>query len=453
MSAMLSMAPSRGVEHLMLDTARRLARQPAGWVVLIVHLSRMFGARPHHRRIGRAILQDVALRHDGQVFSPRNGDLVLLCRETPPGLRAYHSGLEPQQLPATFERLLRADSPIAERLTSAWALEADTERLVAYATARQAESVAVPPDESEDCGQTASIDLLATRAADLGIDELMHRQTAVLLLAGRPRPDEAAAAGAIRPLFTELSYAIAAIEARAGIIGQATADPFLFRHLAGRLDHSLLAAMATQLGAGTPLDALRQRLGGPPLHLNMTLPTVLSDSFACVAAAAHAAGAALGIEVAFAEACADPAAFSAARRVLRQYNVALTLDGISHLSLCLAQPWALGPDLVKLDWSARLPGLPAVEQAQIGAALARVGLHRVVLHQADSEAALRWGLALGIRRFQGRHVDAMLGAARLVACPDAEHCALRQCAERGTAVAAAGRVGCRNHALLDAAAP
>jgi hypothetical protein len=62
-------------------------------------------------------------------------------------------------------------------------------------------------------------------------------------------------------------------------------------------------------------------------------------------------------------------------------------------------------------------------------------------------------MARGIRRFQGRYVDAMLGAARIVSCPAAETCTLRQCIERATATARAGRAGCGNLALLNAGAP
>ena len=73
-----------------------------------------------------------------------------------------------------------------------------------------------------------------------------------------------------------------------------------------------------------------------------------------------------------------------------------------------------------------------------------IGTDKVVLHHAETEAALRWGLAHGIRRFQGRHVDAMLGASRIVSCGQAEACTLRQCIERAGAAGRVGRAGCVN---------
>jgi hypothetical protein len=59
----------------------------------------------------------------------------------------------------------------------------------------------------------------------------------------------------------------------------------------------------------------------------------------------------------------------------------------------------------------------------------------VVLHHAETEAALRWGMAQGLRRFQGRHVDAILAAGRILACPQATGCTVRQCMDRGAAIA------------------
>ncbi len=76
---------------------------------------------------------------------------------------------------------------------------------------------------------------------------------------------------------------------------------------------------------------------------------------------------------------------------------------------------------------------------------------RIVLHRAETEAAVTWGQAQGISRFQGRHVDAMLGAGRILHCPLSRGCTLRQCIERGAAIADVGRSGCGNTALLDGA--
>jgi hypothetical protein len=227
------------------------------------------------------------------------------------------------------------------------------------------------------------------------------------------------------------------------------ADPFLFRHLAFRLDWRMLALLADAAGTGGVLDIAAGGPGTAPLHINMTLPGILSNRFARVARLCRSFAAPIGIEVALIEACADPAAFERGRRVLHDAGLKLVLDSVSHLALMLARPGALQPDMVKLDWSPALPDLPLEERLRVAVALERLGPDRVVLHKAETEAALRWGLAQGIRRFQGRHVDAMLAAGRGLACPRAAHCTLRQCIERAASVGPSGRAGCDAAGLLD----
>jgi hypothetical protein len=252
----------------------------------------------------------------------------------------------------------------------------------------------------------------------------------------------------LRPLFREITFSVAVLEARIAAVGQAHADPFLFRHLASRLDSRMLELLRQDLQVNGPLTA-GARGSGPILHLNLTVAGILSDRFARFAATCRAVGAQVGVEIPLVGACADPEAFIIARTRLRLAGLALVLDGVSHHALMLTVPMVLEPDLVKLDWSTHLPEAgPAVEQA-----VQALGCARVVLHRAETEEALKWGMAHGIRRFQGRHVDAMLAAGRIGACAHGGGCSLRQCIERASATGLGGRAGCGNPVLLDAASP
>jgi len=422
------------------DAVVRLLRAPpdrqAGRLALALHLSRLDppAPRPYHRRVARAVLDDAARRYDGQVFALRNGDLVML-------LQAADAGTA---LATTLARLFQVDVPNADLLLSRWLLPGDADGLLAFVDARLADDLpGLAPDHaalvepSAGIGAFAAIDALIENSP---VSDLMQRQTAVLLSPG--------GSARLRPLFREITFSLAVLEARVASAGHLVADPFLLRHLATRLDGHMLQALADDLRGGGPLTAgARDR--GPMLTLNLTLPGILSAGFASFAAACHAAGARVGIEVSLLDACADAEAFLLARERLGVAGLTMVLDGVSHHALMLTTPAALQPDLVKLDWSKQLPEAGSALET----ALADLGPARVVLHRAETEEALRWGLAQGIRRFQGRHVDAMLAAGRIGACPQAALCTPRQCMERASATASAGRVGCRNTVLLDAAAP
>ena len=423
-------------ERLLHDAAARAARFPQGRVALVVHLSRLHppAPQPYHVRVARALLADAAGRRDGHLFALGNRDLVLLCA----------AGGEVLALPALLRRLLCRDAPDPAALVSLWDLQADAAALLAYAAARlvdPAGPVAAPP-----AGPVTPLALerVAAMLRGAGIDGLMRRQTAALLA------PPGAGTAPLRPLFHEVAPSPAALAAVAEEAAPLVADPCLSQPFAARLDAMLLDWLGAALGGGGPADAARRGL--PPLHLNLTLPTLRGAAFADLARRCRAAGARLGVEVRLQDAAADPAGFRAARQAAAALGCAVALDGVSHLALLVARPWELPADLIKLDWSPALAHLPAEEQAALGAALRAAGPARIVLSGAGDEAALRWGGAQGIRRFQGPQVEALLAAARRLSCPAGRGCTRAQCAARATASDAAGRAPCRRPDLLDAAA-
>ena len=438
-------------ERQLLDTIRRVAAPgwgSPGWAALIVlfHQFPAPGPRAHHRRVARALLDDAAQRHGGQVFALRNLDLVLLCPQAP--LRAPLAmrphGAPPgtplgETLPELMLRLLRAETQAAAPPLALWSLPEQRHRLLAYAADRLAEVGLTPLDRAV---ARAEPPVGSTTAAETHVvPDLLLRQTAVFL-------DTAGAALRLRPLFREITYA-AALQAETGI-DPFEADPFLLRHFAIRLEQRLLAALPGEAKRGGALDPLA---ASPPLHLNLAPDAITTDAFAALAALCRAHGVRLGVEITLVDAGADPASYAAARAILAAGGITCAIDQASLLALRLTRLVTLAPDLVKLEWTPRLSRLSGPERQDLEADLRDIGPERILLMGADSEAALQWGSTRGIRRFQGRHVDAMLAASRLAICSHAGGCTLRQCTERASATAPAGRAGCRNTPLLDAGAP
>ncbi len=416
-----SITADRRIEGRLHAAVQRCLRAGQDWAVIVLHLSALLLPRPHHRRIAGAILGDAALRHEGQVFTQPGGDLAMLCRTE--GLAGTAE---------TLARLFRVDASRVEALLTLWRLPSDAASVLAYAD-RQPETPALPDQKlSPPAGAmlpdtTNAIDaLLATER----LSDLMRQQIAIRL------------DGGMRPIFREMTFSMAALQARIAVMGPARTDPYLLRHLAARLDGRMLAGMAERLPPGDL-----------PLHVNLTVAGVLSDAFPPFARAVEQAGVAASAGLSMLEACADPPAFSEASARLRGHGFAVALDGIGHTALLMTRPRATGADWVKLDWSARLATGSKRETTAMTEALDRIGTDRIVLQRAETEAAVAWGMAQGIRRFSGRHVDAMLAAARLAACRFAADCTLRQCVERASATEPGGRSGCRDVAGLNAGCP
>lgn len=421
--------------RLLLEALERIVRaspaRQAGWALLALHLSRIPppGVRAHHRRVAAAVLDDAAARAAGQVFAMANGDLVLLFQPADGGAA----------LLAALARLFKADFADTAILRSVWPLGDSASLALAYVMARVSEGDrATPaPEPASSTGAIAAMDDIVQTGA---LSDLMHRQTAVLLRPGR--------ALAVVPLFREVAISTSVLEAR--IAGShATADPFLFNHLAARLDHRMLTELRNDVPGG---GLLSMGLGAAALHINMTVSGILSQDFANFANAcppALAAGLRIGVEVQFVEAFADIKAFILARERLRLAKLHLVLDGVSADTLLLTDPGILRPSLVKLSWSAAMQ----TAGPELAEAITRLGADRIVMHRTENDAAVVWGMARGITRFQGRYVDAMLAAERMRACAQAKACTVRQCTERASATGRAGRTGCLNLPLLDLGAP
>jgi len=435
-------------ERALVDAAERALRAPKGRVALALHMARLKppAPRPHHLRIARALLQDAASRHGGQVFPLRNGDLVLLCVDPDLERRVAGSQSSPLALPGALARLFGPDAPETELLTSLWRLEGQGEGFRAYVAARAADqTVAVLPPAEEGAASPAGLAALDQVLAESDVADLLGQQTAIQLAEGRGLPLVAR----LVPLFRELTISLAALQARQDI-AEAIADPFLFRTFAARLDARMLTALHEDLTAGGKLTrpAVKQ---GLPIHLNLTLEHLVSPGFARLSQLARRVGARFGIEVNLMEAAADPDLFEYARGLLELAGFPLILDGLDHVGLTMMHVGGLRPALVKLVWSPRLVDAPSPEMSAIDAAIKRLGPGRVVLARAESEDALVWGQSRGITRYQGYFLDAVQAAARMAGCHSAKACSLRQCMTRAGILSAAGRAGCGNPAQLDLA--
>lgn len=264
--------------HL-LEAVERALRAPHGRMALVLHLSSMARPAPraYHRRIARAVMDDAAQRHCGQVFALHNDDLLLLFRSEDAGIPVVQ----------TLARLFMADVPDAARVTTLWSLARDGAAVLHYAQTRLLDAVPDPALD-EPVGSAHAIDAIESIVQHSRLSDLTQRQTAVLLVPGSQ--------ARLRPLFREITFSVAVLEARIAAVGQAHADPFLFRHLAGRLDGRMLDALRQDLQVNGPLTA-GAREHDPMLHVNLTLAGILSDGFAQFAAACRAVGARIGIEV------------------------------------------------------------------------------------------------------------------------------------------------------------
>ena len=187
-------APDDAAEALLREVTRLIARPPGlrnegAPLALVLHLSRLSppAPRPHHRRVARALMQDTAGWHGGQLFSLGNGDLVLLCRDTAGAdTSPYVAATSPsraasiRELPGMLRRLLRVDTPLGLDLVSVWPLATQGRALQDFARARIARQEGRLSMDEDFSGQTGAADALGSFISSAGIADLLQRQSAIV---------------------------------------------------------------------------------------------------------------------------------------------------------------------------------------------------------------------------------------------------------------------------------
>jgi len=387
-----------GAVRTLMDIASRASRHAQPGLAIVLNLSALTppAPKPHHRRVARALLLATAEQHDGEVVRLDGDDLALVCRQKADGEPVNTTAplaASPEAVPALLHRLLQAEAGDREMLVRTWHLPAEAAELEAYLQGRDA----VPPRPVPSAAK---------------VSHLLQEQTAVALLPGEGRP-------LLQPLFHEVSISLGRLAGLDTDWHEAEADPFIARALMPSVDARLLVLLERAHGSLGPLDTSVPGL--PALHVNLTPQAIVSPAFARFAQACGPPGQRrkVGIEMSLVEALGDPALFAEAGARVAAERFECVLDEVPVEALRLADLSALAPARIKLLWTAREADPADRAPAALDAALRRIGRSRIVLGQADSDAAIRWGLDRRIRRFQGHSVDLMLAHGRFDLCQPA----------------------------------
>ena len=383
-------APTPGAEAI-----RRALRGPPGRIAL--RLPAPGGEA--RRRVAIALLEEAGRPRGGTILETATGELLLTEADPPEAARAEAAllrlfGIAPERLdlPGAVPALLALPAPVP--------------------AAHRAPPAPAP----------AGIEALADAAP---LPDLLRRAGVLHIAAGQPRR--------LALLRLRLDPAVLAPH-----LGPAAEDRDLLRHATDRLRARLPALLAEPAG--------REALLGlaAPVPLLLDLPAALLPDPPDMEGEPHGPPA-LVAALSLRETLAD--GLAARRRALHHAGWGLAARGIDAAALALLAPEALPADLLLLAWSPALAGRGPT------AALRRIDPARLVLDGVDGQDALEWGLALGIARFAGPWIDAVMAATRMAACAEAAGCTRGQCAARGAAATAAGRMGCGNPALLGALVP
>lgn len=406
-STAVSLIPtdSPSEDGVLLDHLQRIEQTTKGSYAVHLHLSRLrpeFRKR-HFLRIAARTFDALVNNRDVTLYMLSNGDFVLMCREVP---------IDEVDQPINRIRALFSEDPLTfsevgspdDRFTSWLDLSQPTEYAVFFATVteiveaerdrrrRELERGADGRQFSVMRGEALEPETLNTineRLKSVRILDLIRQQQAVAIEGGR--------AGEV--LFSEFFISMSELQQRVAPEINLFSSPWMFQFLTETLDRRMLSVLMRQDPTNLPY----------PVSLNLNVATVLSTGFQSFHGMVGNTTHRVVIEMQTVDIFANMTAFEDAHAWLNERGYRVLLDGLNPLSLSFFDPGLLRPDFVKISWSPEFhSGVPAGRLADIRDVISHIGAERVILARVDSEQAIRWGLGLGVSRFQGRMIDRLI---------------------------------------------
>lgn len=400
-------SPDKLEEKLLLDRLGRLDGG-AGYYAVHLHLSDLKSAnrKPHFVRLAARNFENIVGQHKATLFQMKNADLVLLCRNVP---------IEEAETPVEKVRALFSEDPLTvidetglgEDRLSTWHDLSEREDLRNFikviglltidAEEQSKREAAEHAAAQRSVGQPLTAQHLTALAQVLPrmpFDDLIREQ--LCLHIGAQGPEVI--------IFREKFVSIGDLKKRVAPGVNLFSSIWLFQYLTEALDRTILSHLSKQ-----GFENLSE-----PVSLNLNIGSVLSRDFQNFHRAVGGNTDKVIIEMQVIDIFSDLDGFSIARNMLQQNGYRVLVDGISPVSMQFFDPAVLQADFIKIGWGKEFEneeddGSKVEDLRRI---IRDAGSKSIILSRVDSEAAISWGLNLGISRFQGFLMDRLIDTIR-----------------------------------------
>ncbi len=392
-------------EAVLLEKLSRIEENPSGYYAVHLHLSQLRpGNRQHHFiNIAARVFDNLINNADAILYLMMNQDMVLICREI------LVEDIDPyiDKVRAMFSEdpLASGDDEYEDRL-STWydlASKEDYAAFLSVATELPVKAQLLFEEQQrnreQQVGKSAGDPISAKNLAAINqklqstrIADLIRQQTCIRIAPGK--------AGAF--VFREHFIAMSELKERVSPGVNLFSSPWLFQYLTETLDRRVLSVISRK-----NFDEMKE-----PISLNLNIGTVLSRDFNNFKRIVGDNASKVVIELQIIDIFADMNTYGYARDMLQDLGFKVLVDGVSPLALQFFDPANLRPDFIKVGW-----GKEFEEESKDSARLnlfretvQHAGRDSIILYRVDSEKAVKWGLALGISRFQGYFIDKLVQA-------------------------------------------
>ena len=388
-------------EPSLLARLNRIEAYPAGYFAVHLNLSKL---QPNHKQ---SHFIEVAARtfdiliddNHATLFTLTNKDLALICRN----VDIDDVDIVVEKVRALFieDPLTEIDETAYEDLFSTWHDLSNPENFAVFFAAItdlaiEAEQIqaaeAVTLDKEQQLGEPlwpSNLAEINRKLKGMRVANMIKRQACLQVHSG----------GGGDLVFFELRLSIAEIKKRVAPEINLFASPWLFQYLTETLDKRLLAALIEE-----DFDEI-----STPLSINLNISTVLSRDFQNFHKVVDGNTSKIIVEFQIIDIFADIKNYVYARDLLHQRGYRVAVDGLNRLSLQYFEPADLQSDFIKISWD---PGVAGNDEENwlpdVRGVIEKVGHDSLIFDCADSEKAVKWGLSLGISRFQGLFIDKLV---------------------------------------------
>ncbi len=384
-------------ERLLLDYLGRLEGNCDGMCAVHIHLSslRQVNRKPNYIRIAARSFESLINNFDAALFSLANADMVLVCRNVP--VRQVDASLyKVRTLFGNDPLAAAAESALDDEFTTWYDLFQPNDYQALAAVAGSLATAAERAGNREKKGSMdapensplnpGNLSVINGRLRNTRIADLIHYQPAMRIMSE--------AKGEI--LFHEHFVSMAALQKRIAPGINFFGNIWLFQYLTETLDQRMLAVLGRRNFG---------KLNGA-ISLNLNISTIISQGFQNFHRKVGGHSGKIVIEMQLVNIFSDTGAFAYARDLLQERGYRVLIDGLSPLSLQFFDPGLLRADLVKVIWGPEFVGeVPAGRMVELRDIVDRVGRGNIILGRVDSNYAVKWGLSLGVNRFQGHYID------------------------------------------------
>lgn len=415
-------------EKYLLEALDRVARNPSGYSVLYVNVSKLKpkNRHPEFVKIFAKLFDSVAGDTKGTLFVLANGDFAILGKDIThetvnAAVKKLRDGLSSDPVVHTHD---------SHDFFEIYDFPLDLPAFYSYVEEMmQNAAQTVRQDEiSKKRPVTAGeIEDLIRALDDIDIAEIVKRQS-VLRIKG---------AGKFEVMFQEFFVAVKDLSLQFDADMDLVANRWLFSYLTQTLDKKTMEAFFVSDIKNWP----------NVVSLNLNLSSVFSKEFVNFAKNFVKPHQKIVVEVQLMDVFNNLPLYFQAKEILRRGGHKLLIDTMSPSALKMLNIAKIDPDMIKIFWEPLLAY--DSENQDLKKAIEHLGKENVILAKCDNEQSIKWGVKYGITAFQGPYIDNLEVAMLRSRCPQAAECGAVNCLKRKRLLAGSFRDECRNKELLE----